>query len=62
MKCFICERTEDEILLMKLPLDIKWGEIHIEIIGNAKPNEWVCLPCMGYQYDFRHTEITRLLA
>ena len=55
-QCFICERTSGELALVKLPVEFKWGEIHFEVMGNCKPDEFICLPCLGYQYDFARIE------
>lgn len=51
MNCFICERTKEEIVLLKLPLDTVYGNIALEIIGNLDSGEYICLGCMGFQFD-----------
>ncbi len=51
MNCFLCGRNEDYCLL-KLPLESRFQDLAVEIIGNAKPDEYICLPCFGYQIDW----------
>lgn len=51
MECFKCERTQDQVLLIKLPVDIAYDEVYFEIVGNYRPNEHICLPCVGYIFD-----------
>jgi len=55
-QCFICERNSDELALVKLPVEFKWDNIHFKVMGNCIPNEFICLPCLGYQYDFARLE------
>lgn len=51
MECFNCKRTEKKIMLLKLPLDTVYENAWLEIMGNAQPNEYVCLACVGYAFD-----------
>lgn len=51
MECFKCERTQEQVLLIKLPVDIAYDEVYFEIVGNYQPNEHICLPCVGYIFD-----------
>lgn len=58
MKCFICERTEYEVMLLKLPVDTAYENALLEIIGNYSRNEYICLPCVGFQIDLEMREIS----
>ncbi len=51
MKCFICDKNRYDAMLLKLPLEISFLSSHLHFIGNANPNEYICLPCIGYQWD-----------
>lgn len=51
MKCLICKRNEKQVLLIKLPVEITYEENELHILGNIKENEYMCLPCVGFQYD-----------
>jgi hypothetical protein len=51
MECFLCERSMIEIMLLKLPLETVYDNVWIEIVGNAKPIEYICLGCVGEQID-----------
>jgi hypothetical protein len=51
MKCFICEKTHHEIMLMKLPLETIYERNHMQILGNVRPGEYMCLSCIGFQWD-----------
>jgi hypothetical protein len=50
-RCILCNRSVDEVLLIRLPVELKWEGIWLHVIGNANPNEFMCLPCIGFQYD-----------
>lgn len=51
MKCFICEKNEKEVMLVSVPCDVSYDGISLEILGNVQPNEFICLPCIGFQWD-----------
>jgi hypothetical protein len=51
MNCFICERTKEDIVLLKLPLEAVFEKSYLEILGNLDDGEYICLGCMGYQFD-----------
>lgn len=38
-------------MLMKLPLEATYEENSLVILGNIRDNEYICLPCIGYQFD-----------
>lgn len=57
MECFICEREEHEVMLLRLPVDTVYEKVHIHIIGNYSQNEYVCLPCVGFQVDLEMRDI-----
>lgn len=50
-KCFLCNRDEQKVLLIRLPFETKYKRACLEIIGNHVENEYICLPCMGYEFD-----------
>jgi hypothetical protein len=56
LKCFICERDEKRVLLVRLPVETAYEDDIIEIIGNFEPNEYICLPCLGFQFDLCERE------
>lgn len=62
MNCFICERTHEELPLLRLPLEVIWEEALLEIVGNIEDQEYVCLVCMGYLVDERFDAIEESLA
>lgn len=37
--------------MIKLPVEITYGENELNILGNVSENEYMCLSCVGYQYD-----------
>lgn len=50
-KCFLCGKNDKRIMLLEMPVEtIYLGHI-VHIIGNANPNEYICLSCVGYQFD-----------
>jgi hypothetical protein len=51
MKCFLCERDENEVLLVQLPVETLYKESFLYIIGNYVDKEYMCLPCIGYEID-----------
>lgn len=51
MKCLICERNENQVMLMKLPLEAIYENANLVIMGNVVENEFMCLPCIGVQFD-----------
>lgn len=51
MECFLCEKTMLEIMLLKCPVETVYDNVWIEIVGNAQPNEYICLGCVGEQID-----------
>lgn len=51
MNCFICEKTKEEIVLLRLPLETIYDRVILEIIGNSVKGEYICLGCMGFQFD-----------
>ena len=51
MKCFLCKRDETQVLLIKLPFETIFRKARLEILGNLIEEEYICLPCMGYQID-----------
>lgn len=51
MKCFLCKRDETQVLLIKLPFETMFKKARLEILGNIMENEFICLPCLGYQID-----------
>ena len=51
MECFLCRRDESQVLLIKLPFETIFRKARLEILGNITDNEFICLPCMGYQID-----------
>jgi hypothetical protein len=56
MECFLCGRNVEEIAIFKLPVDFAYKGLRLEIIGNYKPDEYICWGCVGYQYDFAKRE------
>lgn len=52
MECFICKRTAKELPLLKMPVEFKWNDVHFEVVGNYVAGEFICMPCLGYQYDY----------
>lgn len=51
MECFLCGNTSDKLPLFKVPIEFVWEDVHFEMIGNAVSDEFICWPCLGYQYD-----------
>jgi hypothetical protein len=51
MSCFICERTELEVMLMKVPVETMYEDKVLQIVGNVIESEFICLPCIGFQFD-----------
>ncbi len=51
MICMNCERNKEEALLIKLPVEIVYENHELHILGNIEDNEYMCLICVGYQYD-----------
>jgi len=51
MKCFLCDRNHNEVLIIKIPCEIVYKDIWFEMVGNAADNEFICLPCIGDEYD-----------
>lgn len=51
MNCIRCRRNAQEVMLFKLPLETKYSKVHMQVVGNCTPNEFMCLPCVGYEYD-----------
>lgn len=51
MKCLICERTEDEVMLLRAPVEAIYLNVLFEVVGNLEEGEYICLPCVGYQWD-----------
>jgi hypothetical protein len=49
--CFLCERDQTKVLLIKLPFEARYKKSCIEILGNIIEDEYICLPCMGYEFD-----------
>jgi hypothetical protein len=51
MRCFICNRNENEVMIMRLPVETVYENVHLHIVGNVKDKEFMCLPCIGFQFD-----------
>jgi hypothetical protein len=51
MKCFLCNREHTEVLIIKTPCEIAYKDIWFEMVANAANNEFICLPCIGEEYD-----------
>lgn len=51
MNCFICDKTEHEIVLVRLPFETSYQNVKMVIVGNCKHDENICLGCMGFQFD-----------
>jgi hypothetical protein len=56
MFCFNCSRSKEEVVLFQLPVTFLYEGVHMQVLGNCKPNELMCLPCIGYQYDLIEEE------
>jgi hypothetical protein len=39
------------VVLIKLPFEARYEKAVIEILGNITEDEYICLPCMGYEFD-----------
>lgn len=52
MECFICKKTALELPLLRIPIEFKWENVHFEVVGNYVAGEFICMPCLGYQYDY----------
>jgi hypothetical protein len=61
MKCLICEKDETRIMLLKLPLDVIYENDWLEIVGNVKPDEYICIACVGYQFDEMHMRKLKII-
>ena len=51
MKCFMCERSFEEVLIIKIPCEVRYKGIWFEMVANAQEDEFICLPCIGQEYD-----------
>jgi hypothetical protein len=51
MKCFLCEKDHDAIMLFKLPVEFLFTVHNQMVIGNYKDGEHVCIACIGYMWD-----------
>ena len=51
MKCIICKRDENDIMMMKLPVEAIYESNFLEILGNCEDDEYICLSCIGCQFD-----------
>jgi hypothetical protein len=52
MHCFICHKTEENVVLVELPVVTLFRNIHLEIMGNVLDHgEYICLPCIGFEFD-----------
>lgn len=51
MKCLNCLKSENEIMLMKLPVETTYEDVILVIMGNVIDDEYMCLSCIGYQFD-----------
>lgn len=60
MNCFICDRNEREVMLVKLPVETSYDIHHMQIVGNMQPGEFICLPCMGFQFDLLERSVESL--
>jgi hypothetical protein len=49
--CFLCNRNQYRVVLIKLPFEARYEKAVIEILGNITEDEYICLPCMGYEFD-----------
>jgi hypothetical protein len=49
--CLICEKTDEDIILVKLPVDILFKNVLLGIVGDLEPDQYICLGCIGYQFD-----------
>jgi hypothetical protein len=49
--CFLCNRNQYKVVLIKLPFEARYQKAVIEILGNITENEYICLPCMGFEFD-----------
>jgi uncharacterized protein VirK/YbjX len=53
--CFMCGKNEFQAMILKLPLEMVYDNVWAEIQGNVETDEYICLPCVGYQYDWIKT-------
>jgi hypothetical protein len=51
MECFLCGRNDNEVQLIKLPVETSFDGAFLYIIGNYVDKEYMCLPCIGYEID-----------
>jgi hypothetical protein len=51
MNCFVCGRNEGEVLLLAVPCEVVYKDHCFEVLGNLIDNEYICLPCVGFQWD-----------
>jgi hypothetical protein len=49
--CFLCNRTQRQVVIIKLPFEARYEKAVIEILGNIVEDEYICLPCMGFEID-----------
>lgn len=56
MKCFICGKNDKKVMLLEMPVEAVYDGVEMRIIGNANPNEFICLPCVGFQFDLLERE------
>lgn len=38
-------------MLIQVPVEIWYEEISFEVLGNLIDGEYICLPCIGDQFD-----------
>lgn len=51
MNCIKCNRDAENVMLLKLPLESKYTKVHMRVVGNCVSEEYMCLPCVGFEYD-----------
>lgn len=51
MECFLCEKNESNVLMVKLPVEVAYDDATLHIVGNYREEEYMCLVCIGYQID-----------
>lgn len=38
-------------MLIKLPVEVIYKDVHLNVLGSIKDSEHMCLPCLGQEYD-----------
>lgn len=51
MYCLKCKRSQEQVLLLKMPFETIYEDKNLIFMGNVKEDDYICLPCIGYQFD-----------